>query len=153
MNIHEFSRVFESVKRWAERSGTVVALGLAGSWARGNARADSDIDFVILTEDPSLFRENAEWLDEIAWQETGLVLLRWNDEDWGNIWCRRAYFEPSAEIEFNFGTPAWASIKPPAEGARRIVIDGFKIAVDKQGILSAFIGTLSRSRHNMAQGD
>ena len=146
MNAAEFNRAFEAVRRWADRRREVVALGLAGSWARGQAGADSDIDFVILTGHPSLFRNSADWLFEIASQESDLIPSHWNDEDWGDIWCRRVRFSPSTEVEFNFATPGWASTNPIAEGSRRVVSGGFLIVVDKQGILSAFVDTLSRSR-------
>ena len=144
MNSQEFNRVLESVRRWVERRNEIVALGLAGSWARGAARVDSDIDLVFLTEDPDSFRRSTEWLDEIAWEESGFIPSYWNDEDWGNIWCRRVYFAPSTEVEFNFGSSAWACVDPVAEDTRRIVTDGFQIIVDKQGILSALVETLSR---------
>ncbi len=32
---------------WAQGRHDVVAVGLAGSWARGDARMDSDVDVVL----------------------------------------------------------------------------------------------------------
>lgn len=34
----------------------LVSLGVFGSWARGEARSDSDVDIVFETNEPNLFR-------------------------------------------------------------------------------------------------
>jgi uncharacterized protein len=39
---------------------------LGGSYARGTARADSDLDLVVLTNAPEFFRADASWLDAIG---------------------------------------------------------------------------------------
>ncbi|MGH2704321.1 MAG: nucleotidyltransferase domain-containing protein [Actinomycetota bacterium] len=40
----------------------VCGVAIVGSWARGEARADSDLDLVILTEDPSRYTHADDWL-------------------------------------------------------------------------------------------
>ena len=40
----------------------VRAVALVGSWARGTARADSDVDVVLLAESPARYVQSGEWL-------------------------------------------------------------------------------------------
>jgi Nucleotidyltransferase domain len=42
-------RLLERAVAWARRQPDIRGLALVGSWARGNARADSDVDLVVLT--------------------------------------------------------------------------------------------------------
>jgi hypothetical protein len=51
----------ESVRSWVVRRDDVVALGLAGSHARGEARADSDIDLVMVCVDPAPIASGTWW--------------------------------------------------------------------------------------------
>jgi Nucleotidyltransferase domain len=49
------ARVGELLERataWARRRPDIRGLALVGSWARGSARTDSDVDLVVLTTDP-----------------------------------------------------------------------------------------------------
>jgi len=39
---------------------------VAGSWARGNPRPDSDLDLIVLVSDPERYGTDAAWLAEIA---------------------------------------------------------------------------------------
>ena len=48
---HEFLFRFTA---WAASQPDIVAVGLAGSHARGAARPDSDVDLVILSTDPAV---------------------------------------------------------------------------------------------------
>ena len=41
---------------WAERRSDIVGVALVGSWARGAASLDSDIDLILLTPNPDAFR-------------------------------------------------------------------------------------------------
>ena len=45
-------RLLRQVVAWAAEQDEVQAVVLVGSYARGDARADSDVDLVLLVEDP-----------------------------------------------------------------------------------------------------
>lgn len=124
------------VTQWSERKPDVLALGLAGSWARGDQRMDSDIDFILLVGDPISFKDDGQWLSEIDWMSIGLTIGDWKDEIWGAVWCRRVTATPFVEIEFNFAAVSWASISPIDEGTRRVVSDALRILTDKRGHLT-----------------
>jgi len=68
---------------------------LVGSHARGTAREDSDVDLVVLTPNPGFFRENADLIDTIKWDEIPANPVKWQDEDYGLLASRRLILEPN----------------------------------------------------------
>jgi hypothetical protein len=50
------------IATWVEGQPDLLALALAGSWARGNPRPDSDLDVLILTSDQDRYRQDHAWL-------------------------------------------------------------------------------------------
>jgi predicted nucleotidyltransferase len=57
--------IIQIVVEWAKAQPTICAVALVGSHARGTARADSDIDLIVLTTDPQYFRADTAWLSAI----------------------------------------------------------------------------------------
>lgn len=47
------AEVLDRARLLADVLGAVVAIGLAGSWARGAGGPDSDVDLVVLTGEPT----------------------------------------------------------------------------------------------------
>jgi uncharacterized protein len=47
----EYLRVVGSVAAWATQQPDVVGVAVVGSWARGQARMDSNVDLVVFTDD------------------------------------------------------------------------------------------------------
>ena len=47
--------MIEQVGRWAMARPDVLAVALAGSWARDSAGPGSDVDLVVLTADPEAY--------------------------------------------------------------------------------------------------
>ncbi|HEU5369760.1 MAG TPA: nucleotidyltransferase domain-containing protein, partial [Ktedonobacterales bacterium] len=71
--------------RWAALREEIVALALVGSYARGAARPDSDVDLVVLTTDPDSFRQQTDWVQAIPWSQLQLQVVRWQDEEYGPL--------------------------------------------------------------------
>jgi uncharacterized protein len=129
-------RIIEIILEWARAQPTFEAVAVVGSHARGTARADSDIDLVLLTTDPEVFRRDATWLDAIDWSAVGARPSRWQDEDYGLLWSRRVWLEQNqSEIEFGFAPPSWANVDPIDLGTRRVVSDGCRVLHDPKGLL------------------
>jgi len=65
--------------RWTANQPHILAVALVGSYARGKARPDSDVDLVILTSVPEAFREDTQWMQEIGWEHVQAHMTRWRD--------------------------------------------------------------------------
>ncbi|MEZ5338794.1 MAG: nucleotidyltransferase domain-containing protein [bacterium] len=108
--------------------GTVLAIALAGSHARGTATAQSDIDLVILAEDPATLLDNQDWISCAGTAvATGL-------EDYGRLRSLRVQYAGGLEIEFGITDPSWAAL-PPDEGTAAVVSNGFRCLHDPDSLL------------------
>jgi uncharacterized protein len=54
--------LIKRVTAWASVRADINALFLVGSHARGEARPDSDVDFILLSTAPSVFVNNQTWV-------------------------------------------------------------------------------------------
>lgn len=63
----EMGRVVDRVTRWAGNRSDVVGLLLVGSFARGAARPDSDVDLVVLSTAPARYAEGDGWARGRPW--------------------------------------------------------------------------------------
>lgn len=73
--------VLAALKEFKERRGAefhLTALGVFGSFARGDATADSDVDVVYETDDPNLFRTARMRMDleEVLGRHVDVLRLR-----------------------------------------------------------------------------
>ena len=112
-------------------------MALVGSYARGTASDESDLDLVILSENPKQFLEFQVWLHNF-----GTILGR-QEEDYGKVTSLRVWFEGEMEIEFGFAAPDWAAI-PVDDGTRRVVKDGMRILFDRSTLLSDLQSDVNR---------
>jgi uncharacterized protein len=97
------------VLAWATAQPKIRAVALIGSRARGTARADSDIDLMLLATDPGSFRAEIAWLKQIDWQSIDTRPQNWQDENYDAVWSRRIWLTPhSRELELSFARLSWA---------------------------------------------
>jgi predicted nucleotidyltransferase len=123
--------IVQIILAWAQTEAKVRAVALVGSHARGTARADSDLDLVVLSNAPEFFRADASWLDAIEWNDVGTCPVKWQDEDYGVLWSRRLWLEQVRfEVETGFAGPSWAEVNPLDPGTQRVVADGCRILYD-----------------------
>jgi uncharacterized protein len=131
---------------WARGRRDVVAVGLVGSWARGDARMDSDVDVVLLTED------RAQYLEDDAWvYEMGGVGLVWTRR-WGTVMERRFALPSGLEVELGVAPPSWAATDPVDEGTRRVVTDGVSVVYDPKEVLARLLDACGRSEAKDGSG-
>lgn len=138
--------ILARVARWANKRSDISAVALVGSWARGAAHADSDIDLVLLTPDPLRFRQNDRWLSEIDWQAIGSEPTTWRDADYDPVWSRHLQLADGTEIEFGFGPLTWASVDPIDPGTCQVIGDGCRILYDPQGLLQNLVTQVEGGR-------
>ena len=119
---------------WAARRADVVAVGLAGSWARDRARPDSDVDLVVLTTDPDVYLENKAWIVELG----GLRVVK--TRAWGPMTERRFMLPSGLEVDAGIAPPSWAATGPIDSGTRTVVRDGFSVLYDPGKVLARLVG-------------
>ena len=128
----EVDNVVTRVTRWAAPRPDIIGLLLVGSYARNAARADSDVDLVVLTGDLAQYADNT-WAQELALGELIRV------QCWGPITERRFVTASGLEVEINIGSSEWARLDPVDPGTRRVVTDGARALHDPTGALADLI--------------
>lgn len=113
--IREVERLVETIRAWACGREDVRAVATVGSWARGAADADSDLDVVLLTDEPSRYVESEEWARELG----GTAVIK--TQPWGVLTERRLLMPSGLEVEIGVGPASWASTDPIDEGTARVV--------------------------------
>jgi hypothetical protein len=131
----EYVGVRRSVEHWARRQADIVGVALVGSWARSQARTDSDIDFVVLTPNTDRYVVEDDWTAEAISQPA--VNIR--TQEWGPLTERRVRLPSGLEVEFGFAPPSWASTDPVDPGTTQVVRDGCIPLVDPEGLLATLI--------------
>lgn len=122
--------LLEQVACWAADHDDVLAVGLAGSWARGTATPESDVDLVLVVVNVHELLVDDRWL----WQFGEVAGV--SNENWGLVQSRRVQYVDGPEVEFGLTTTEWAAV-PLDPGTRRVVADGFVILHDPDGLLPA----------------
>jgi len=135
----EVEAFLERAARWAEARPDVVAAGLAGSWARGDATDASDVDVIVLAENPAAFTESDDWAGGL--RATAVVRRR----SWGAITERRVALPSGLEVEVGIGEQSWAAVEPLDPGTAEVVRDGFRILHDPHGLLARLVAALAGS--------
>jgi uncharacterized protein len=132
-------KILTEVTQWVRQHPEISAVALVGSWARGTARVDSDIDLMFLTLNSAIFRSDKQWVGEINWQSLGGEVTDWQDADYGAVWSRHIRLGDATKIEFSFGLPSWASVDPIDLGTLGVVSNGCRILHDPEGLFGRLL--------------
>jgi uncharacterized protein len=137
-------RIVQIILEWAKAEPKIRAMAVVGSYARGTARAASDIDLVVITTAPGFFRADIVWLDKIDWNAVASRPVKWQDEDYGRLWSRRLWLEQSrGEVEIGFASLSWADVNPLDPGTQRVIADGIRVLYDPDGLLTRLCAAVS----------
>jgi len=128
IKLNKAEKYIEKVRQWACTEDRISALELVGSHARQQAKPDSDIDFVIISDDVALLEKDVSWLNRFG------TVQRQAKEKWGSVTAIRVFYADGQEIEFGLATKCWADI-PADAGTKRVVRDGMVILKDPNQIL------------------
>lgn len=117
------------VADWSQCDDRVIASGLCGSYARGEATPDSDIDFCILTASPDSLLRDRSWITDFDSDARIADAV----EDYNLVQSIRVFYGET-EVEFGVTDVAWA--EPPIDPETAGVInDGLRILYDPSGRL------------------
>jgi predicted nucleotidyltransferase len=128
-HIRDFLNAFVS---WASAREAVQAIGLVGSYARGEAREDSDIDLVLLTDRPQQYLEDLKWIERFG------SLEKFQTEDYGKLISIRVWYQNGYEVEYGITTPDWAAT-PLDAGTREVFRGGMKVLFERGSLLSQHV--------------
>jgi len=129
----EVERLLERTRDWAAARPDVAAVGLAGSWARGEAHANSDVDLPVLTDEPRRYLEDEGWVRALG----GLRTIKM--QTWGPLTERRFVLPSGLEVESGIATPSWPVVDPVDPGTLGVVRDGFRAVYDPEGLLARLV--------------
>ena len=75
-NYQSIELIPQVVVAWATAQPKIRAIALVGSHARGIARPDADIDFMLLAMASESFRADTTWVAEIDWHGPAVCFQR-----------------------------------------------------------------------------
>ena len=127
------------VANWARSRPDVLGLSVVGSYARGTARPDSDLDLMLFARDPATLHADQVWPGAIAWDRAGRQLLSWRDAEYGVVWSRHMRLAGGPEVEMGIGPQTWAATAPVDPGTFRVVAEGCRVLLDPFHHFSALI--------------
>ena len=114
------------LQNWAEQDPRIHCVLLVGSYARGTYAETSDLDVVVIVENPD------DFLADTSFLETFGTVLRYQREEYGACTSIRAWYNSGWEVEFGMVAPSWIAV-PLDPGTRRVLRDGYRVVLDKLG--------------------
>lgn len=138
MDQEKLDPILELMVEFAQSRNDILALALCGSWARGEAGLESDIDLSIIVKDKLKFK-STEWIEELLFSKIQESVKSFRDEVYGVTWSRHVLLKSGIEIEFGFANTSWADSDNLDDGTKKVVSDGYKILYDPQQILKNLI--------------
>jgi len=121
----------EDFMRWSTKRKDILAAALVGSYAREAATESSDVDLVIIVEDPQKYLTHTKWLKVFG------TIIAQKIEDYGKLTSLRVWYENGLEIEYGFTTRDWAKA-PLDKGTKRVIEDGMRVLFEKEVLLSPY---------------
>lgn len=115
---------------WAKNEPELKALALVGSYARGNANPESDVDLLLMVSNPGAYLRDRDWVNKFG-KPTNII-----EEDWGKVTSLRIFYEDGLEVEYGLCNLEWGA-DPSDEGDAQVVKNGLIILYEKYGHLSS----------------
>jgi predicted nucleotidyltransferase len=133
----EVERLIETVTAWVRQRSGVLAAAMVGSWARGEARMDSDVDVVLLTDDAAAFIDSDAWAQE--WRAASII----RTQRWGVLTERRLALASGLEVEVGVVAPSWASPSPLDAGTAQVLAGGLIPLHDPHRLLDELVAAVA----------
>lgn len=116
-------KFLDDIVRWAHSQDGISCVILIGSYARGTACTDSDVDIVLICADPHRLIDDDSWVGEFG------ITIRKVHEDWGKVQSIRVFYADGLEVEFGITDADWLSL-PLDSGTRQVLQDGYQVLLD-----------------------
>lgn len=122
----------DQVVRWAGERLDLQAVVLVGSYARDQAGPDSDIDLVLLVDQPQLYLSDTSWAGRFGHP------LKQQVEEYGKVTSLRVWYAGGPEVEFGLAAPDWAAL-PLDAGTNRVLTAGARVLFERKPLVSPLL--------------
>ncbi len=129
MNDNSIDDFLIQFTHWATAQPDILAVALVGSHARNAARADSDVDLVIIARDPMPYLQNTAWAKQFG------PIAQQQIEPYGWLTSLRVHYTDGKEVEYGLTDERWSAL-PLDTGSRRVISDGMRVLFEREPILS-----------------
>ena len=134
MDQQDIDDIVATIARWGLDEPKIQAVWIYGSWARGTAKPDSDLDVILFCNAPQEWRNETSWALRPEWNGIGLRVSGWSDVGgFDSRWSRSIRFQTGAEIEFTVVDTDWATTAPYPEELLNDVSQSFHVVFDRDG--------------------
>lgn len=116
----------EHLRLWVHGREDIRAVVVVGSFARGQARPDSDLDVLILCQNQRRYIDEHNWISDLGLVHSVQV------EEYGRVTALRARFDDGLEVELGIAPSDWASV-PYDSGTMHVAKDGIAVLFDRDG--------------------
>jgi|LSQX01.3.fsa_nt_gb predicted nucleotidyltransferase len=134
----EIESFLEEIRKWAELRNDIKAILLVGSYARGQVHDGSDIDLVLMTNEPD------RYLNDYSFTENFGDVDKIEKEYWGRVTSLRIWYKDGREVELGITGPDWITDDPLDIGTLRTITGGAKVVIDRIGNIDEIIASASR---------
>ena len=117
---------------WVSTQSHIEAVALVGSYANGTASEESDIDLILLVQDPDKLIDDIKWVNQFG------VVSNNQIEHYGKVTSIRVWYSNGPEVEFGITYPTWAS-SPLDSGTQQVINNGMKVLFERKPILSKHV--------------
>jgi hypothetical protein len=125
----EVKELLAEIVEWTQKRDDLLAVALVGSQARGEAKTDSDIDILLLFDNPEIYLENYKWISLFGGVTSSSI------ENWGKVVSIRVFYFNGLEVEFGLTDGSWGA-DPNDAGDKQVINDGIIILHEKRRHLS-----------------
>jgi predicted nucleotidyltransferase len=128
--VEQFLRAFTE---WVAAQPAIRAVALVGSHARGAALATSDVDLVLLVQQPQQYLEHRDWTERFG------AVRQQRVEPYGKVTSLRVWYAGGLEVEYGLTDTRWAAL-PLDAGTERVISDGLQVILEHEPLLSIHAG-------------
>jgi len=122
-------RFLNEFSQWASEQSHIQGVALVGSHARGTATETSDLDLVVLADQPWMYLRDRTWTQAFG------KIVNEQVENYGNVTSLRVHYEGQLEVEYGLTDENWAAV-PLDSGTREVVSGGMKVLFERWALLS-----------------
>lgn len=129
MTFDNITRFLTEFSDWASAQSDIQAVALVGSHARNAATETSDVDLILIVDDPAGYLQDQTWVQQFG------DIREQQLEDYGLLISIRVWYTDGREIEYGITDARWSAI-PLDEGTQRVISDGMRVLFEREPILS-----------------